>query len=239
MISEFLPTKRAQRGRFMGAGLALCLAFICQTALAANCTTNADCDDGLFCNGAEQCVLGECEDAFAPCTEDQTCNESTHECLDPGEEDPPPDDPGDDEPEDEPEDEPGTTVCSYLGDNPNHRHDRDVWIFTGNQGETVDIFLQPDGENNDGEVRLILRSHRPNSRQRLYLDEHGRLDLEINTTLPWTGTYRVVVRDTHGGRHHRRPNYEGGYCLTVVSSDGSDATLDSTENVEGEDEGAE
>lgn len=232
MLSDLRPTNRALRGWFTGGALVLCLAWAGQTALAANCSSNADCDDGLYCNGAEECVLGECENAYAPCTEDQTCNEATHECLNPGEEDPPPDDSGDDEPEDEP----GTTVCSYLGDNANHHHDRDVWFFTGNEGETIDIFLQADGENNDGEARLILRAHRPHSRQRLYLTQRGQLDLEINATLPWTGMYRIVVRDEHGRRRHRHTGYEGGYCLTVISSDGSDTTIESAENVEGDDD---
>ena len=52
------------------------------------CTINADCDDGLFCNGAETCNTGTgtCEDGTAPncadavsCTDD-SCNEGTDSC---------------------------------------------------------------------------------------------------------------------------------------------------------------
>ncbi len=50
------------------------------------CTVDADCDDGIFCNGAETCVAGacqpgvvvDCDDAVA-CTTD-SCNETTAQC---------------------------------------------------------------------------------------------------------------------------------------------------------------
>ncbi len=49
----------------------------CQQA----CTTDAACDDGLFCNGFEACVLGSCLPATAgPCAPDQTCVEATRTC---------------------------------------------------------------------------------------------------------------------------------------------------------------
>lgn len=31
------------------------------------CTTDADCDDGLFCNGEEVCVGGHCSPGRSPC----------------------------------------------------------------------------------------------------------------------------------------------------------------------------
>ena len=50
------------------------------------CTTNGDCDDGLYCNGAETCSGGTCVSGTAPncndgiaCTND-SCNESTDSC---------------------------------------------------------------------------------------------------------------------------------------------------------------
>ena len=50
------------------------------------CTVNADCDNGLFCDGAEICNAGTCESGTAPdcgdgvsCTID-SCNESTDSC---------------------------------------------------------------------------------------------------------------------------------------------------------------
>jgi len=46
-----------------------------------NCTTDADCDDGLFCNGAETCVAGECQVGDAPCATGQSCDEASDECT--------------------------------------------------------------------------------------------------------------------------------------------------------------
>jgi hypothetical protein len=52
----------------------------------STCSIDADCDDGLFCNGAETCVDGSCVAGAAPncndgvaCTTD-TCNETTDDC---------------------------------------------------------------------------------------------------------------------------------------------------------------
>jgi hypothetical protein len=53
---------------------------------APECTVDADCDDGLFCNGAETCNAGTCQTGTAPncndgvsCTDD-SCNEATDSC---------------------------------------------------------------------------------------------------------------------------------------------------------------
>ena len=35
--------------------------------LVGGCVTDADCDDGLFCNGVESCVDSECEAGTSPC----------------------------------------------------------------------------------------------------------------------------------------------------------------------------
>ncbi|MBU0717024.1 MAG: S8 family serine peptidase, partial [Planctomycetes bacterium] len=55
--------------------------------LDTSCTIPADCDDGLWCNGAEDCVSGSCVAGTPPncsdgvaCTTD-TCNESTDSCV--------------------------------------------------------------------------------------------------------------------------------------------------------------
>jgi hypothetical protein len=54
--------------------------------VAPGCSTNEQCDDGLYCNGAEQCVSGSCQAGTAPncddgvsCTID-SCNEGTDSC---------------------------------------------------------------------------------------------------------------------------------------------------------------
>jgi hypothetical protein len=53
---------------------------------APQCTVNADCSDGLYCNGSEVCNSGTCQAGTAPncndsisCTVD-SCNESTDSC---------------------------------------------------------------------------------------------------------------------------------------------------------------
>lgn len=52
----------------------------------AGCVADAECDDGVWCNGAESCVLGACRAGTSPscddgiaCTSD-TCNEATDAC---------------------------------------------------------------------------------------------------------------------------------------------------------------
>ncbi|MEE9295816.1 MAG: endonuclease [Phycisphaerae bacterium] len=45
------------------------------------CNVNADCDDGLFCNGTETCVAGSCVAGADPCP-GQNCDEATDTCAD-------------------------------------------------------------------------------------------------------------------------------------------------------------
>ena len=46
----------------------------------AGCSTDPDCDDGLFCNGAESCASGSCVAGSDPCP-DQACDEDGDECT--------------------------------------------------------------------------------------------------------------------------------------------------------------
>lgn len=48
--------------------------------LGPGCTTNPECDDGLFCNGAETCVSGSCQAGSYPCGA-QLCRESDDTCV--------------------------------------------------------------------------------------------------------------------------------------------------------------
>ena len=48
------------------------------------CATDADCDNGLFCDGAETCVETVCVDGTSPCAEGETCDEDNDECIPPG-----------------------------------------------------------------------------------------------------------------------------------------------------------
>lgn len=44
------------------------------------CTQNADCDNGLFCDGAETCVFAFCEAGLPPC-EGGACSETIDDCF--------------------------------------------------------------------------------------------------------------------------------------------------------------
>ncbi len=50
--------------------------------LAGQCSVDADCDDGLFCNGAETCDTGSgaCQAGTPPCSGGETCVESSDTC---------------------------------------------------------------------------------------------------------------------------------------------------------------
>ncbi len=47
---------------------------------AAPCSVDADCDDGVFCNGAETCSGGTCQAGSDPCPPTWTCNETSDIC---------------------------------------------------------------------------------------------------------------------------------------------------------------
>ena len=47
------------------------------------CTEDTDCDNGVFCDGAETCVAGFCADGDSPCNEDETCDETSDSCIAP------------------------------------------------------------------------------------------------------------------------------------------------------------
>lgn len=60
-------------------GLALCST----SAYAQRCDSNADCDDGVFCNGRELCIFfGRCAVApFSGCSFSAGCDEKRNVCL--------------------------------------------------------------------------------------------------------------------------------------------------------------
>lgn len=43
--------------------------------LGMACASSAECDDGCFCNGVEQCLAGTCEAAADPCADDIECTD--------------------------------------------------------------------------------------------------------------------------------------------------------------------
>jgi len=50
------------------------------TSIEPECSENADCNDGLYCNGIETCVDGACERGADPCTAGEVCIEETDTC---------------------------------------------------------------------------------------------------------------------------------------------------------------
>ncbi|MCZ6653391.1 MAG: calcium-binding protein [Planctomycetota bacterium] len=48
--------------------------------LDVSCVDDTDCDDNVFCNGAETCVSDVCEAGTDPCAADEDCNETTDFC---------------------------------------------------------------------------------------------------------------------------------------------------------------
>lgn len=46
-----------------------------------DCTTATDCDDGIWCNGAEQCTAGQCQPGRPACGA-LDCIEETDQCVD-------------------------------------------------------------------------------------------------------------------------------------------------------------
>jgi subtilisin family serine protease len=51
-----------------------------QLAAPQPCTTNPECDDGLFCNGSETCVATVCQPGTDPCP-GQSCDEVANTCV--------------------------------------------------------------------------------------------------------------------------------------------------------------
>jgi len=47
----------------------------------SGCTTDPQCSDGVFCNGAETCVAGSCQPGTDPCTSPLLCRESDDQCV--------------------------------------------------------------------------------------------------------------------------------------------------------------
>lgn len=70
----------------LGSGIANAYLALNAAGCVGGCSTNPECDDGLWCNGAETCNAGSCQAGTPPncndgiaCTTD-SCNESTDSC---------------------------------------------------------------------------------------------------------------------------------------------------------------
>ncbi len=49
--------------------------------LCVECLDNSDCDDNVFCNGAETCAAGSCQTGTPACPPASICDEVSGECL--------------------------------------------------------------------------------------------------------------------------------------------------------------
>ncbi len=73
-----------RRIRVLNITLSFCLLLLaagCGLGDDPECLINEDCDDGVFCNGYETCVLTICEAGIVdPCEEGETCDEASDSC---------------------------------------------------------------------------------------------------------------------------------------------------------------
>jgi hypothetical protein len=53
-----------------------------RTEFAWRCLSDAECDDTLFCNGAETCIGGYCVHAGNPCASGSVCANDCNEAVD-------------------------------------------------------------------------------------------------------------------------------------------------------------
>jgi hypothetical protein len=53
----------------------------CTPTSTLDCTTDSDCDDGIYCNGEEACQNGDCVSSGTPCAAGETCNEQDASCT--------------------------------------------------------------------------------------------------------------------------------------------------------------
>lgn len=67
----------------LGVGLIFVVAGCPNGGPACDCTQDADCDDGLYCNGQETCDGCNCQAGTDPCAADETCDEEGDTCAPP------------------------------------------------------------------------------------------------------------------------------------------------------------
>ena len=119
-----------------------------------------------------------------------------------------------------------TTQANLGDDNTKPRRDRDTWSIQGTEGENVVVTLEENpSAGHDGEqATLILQSGGSTIESAT-----DALPIEISTTLPSTGEYRLVVsqNDIPDG-----VRYRGRYYLSVKSSLGIVQDIKPSEDVE-------
>ena len=119
-----------------------------------------------------------------------------------------------------------TTQANLGDDNTKPRRDRDTWSIQGAEGENVVITLEvnPSAGHSGEQATLILQSGGSTIESTT-----DALPIEISTTLPSTGEYRLVVSQNNIPEGVR---YRGRYTLSVKSSAGVVQDIKPSEDVE-------
>ena len=125
----------------------------------------------------------------------------------------------------------GSQICSTLGDNPHKLiRDRDIFKFSGEEGEEVVVRLEADYDGfSEGERATLILKDRIR-RVWLFKIDRSALPNTITSTLPATGQYRVVVAEQSRFAHGEK--FIGDYCLSLESSQDAWQTLEPTRWVE-------
>lgn len=186
-----------------------------ETALGTGCSTDADCDDGLFCNGQEVCDSGGCVSLGPPCDAD-ICDENADQCGEGGSQ---------------------STFCAYLGDHGiQGRQDKDTFYFDATFGESLNIVVDEnplDDSTNGGEAIVSLQGFPAGAFYPLLnMNVSGSLPLSFDTTAGFSGTFRVVIRPNPRPNGPDAEPMRGSYCLSIDSSMGAASNLEAGDNVE-------
>jgi len=129
------------------------------------CTSDADCDDGLFCNGSEVCnEEGVCVSGEAPCSAGEVCDEASNSCGCVGTM------------------ESGETVSSCI----DTAAAQDTWTFCGTAGDRVRIIWA----ETSGDLSVQPSLYPPEGGN----EEYGSI-IEIDHQLAETGQYTLVIQD--------------------------------------------
>ena len=100
------------------------------------------------------------------------------------------------------------------------------------EDEQVTVVLASDEAGATGQARLMLRGQNPETGERWRIIEQGELPLTIAATLPWSGEFRIVVRQRTGTRRHPIEGFDGAYCVDLFASSDTEDTLEPATNVE-------
>lgn len=119
-----------------------------------------------------------------------------------------------------------TTQAALGNDNTKPKRDRDTWSIQGTEGENLVITLEkiPEAGYNGEQATLILQNGSATIESKT-----DALPIEITTTLPSTGEYKLVVQQNDIPEEVR---FRGKYYLSVKSSLGNVQDIKPSEDVE-------